>query len=97
MKAMIELQLPIRVVCCIPLCENMPSDAAIKPGDVITSRKGLTIEVDNTDAEGRLILADALHYCREVHDPDVIIDVGKFHESRRMSFDSSTSMLNGKL
>jgi leucyl aminopeptidase len=54
--------LPVRVVCAVPAAENMPSGSATKPGDVITAMSGSTIEVINTDAEGRLILADALHY-----------------------------------
>merc|ERR1711879_1139165 len=49
-------------VCLTPLCENMPSGSATKPGDVVTASNGKTIQVDNTDAEGRLILADALVY-----------------------------------
>lgn len=48
------------VIGLIPLCENMPSGTAIKPGDIVTAMNGKTIQIDNTDAEGRLILADAL-------------------------------------
>lgn len=49
----------------IPLCENMPGGSAIKPGDILTAMNGMTIQVDNTDAEGRLILADALCYAAQ--------------------------------
>lgn len=58
----------------MPLCENMPSGKAVKPGDVVTAMNGKTIEVDNTDAEGRLILADALCYAASF-DPTAIIDM----------------------
>ncbi|XP_067939258.1 cytosol aminopeptidase-like [Watersipora subatra] len=57
-----KLALPVNVSLYIPLTDNMPSGSAIKPGDVVTSRNGKTIQIDNTDAEGRLILADALDY-----------------------------------
>jgi leucyl aminopeptidase len=60
--AIAALRLPIRAMAVIPAAENMPSGTAIKPGDVITAMNGKTIEVVNTDAEGRLILADALTY-----------------------------------
>lgn len=66
---------PHPVVGLIPLCENMPSGNAVKPGDVVQARNGKYIEIDNTDAEGRLILADALNYAQEKYDPSCIIDV----------------------
>lgn len=69
------LDLPINVVAGIPLCENMPSGKASKPGDVVTSMCGKTIEVDNTDAEGRLILADALTYISKTHKPHTLVDL----------------------
>jgi leucyl aminopeptidase len=74
LKAIAELKLPIHVVGIMPLTENLPSGTAVKPGDVITTLSGLTVEVINTDAEGRLILADALTYS-ERFDPDVVIDM----------------------
>ncbi|MFL5871713.1 MAG: leucyl aminopeptidase [Solirubrobacterales bacterium] len=61
--AIAELGLACELVAAIPATENMPSGSAIKPGDVITQANGKTVEVNNTDAEGRLILADALTYC----------------------------------
>ncbi len=73
MRGVAELDLPIKVVGLIPAVENLPSGAAIKPGDVLTMASGKTVEVDNTDAEGRLILADALHYSARFN-PDIIID-----------------------
>lgn len=69
-----RLNLPINIVALMPLCENMPSGRAAKPGDVITSRKGLSIEIDNTDAEGRLVLCDALDYAHEFN-PAAIVDL----------------------
>jgi len=69
-----ELKLPINVVVIVPSVENMPDGAASKPGDVVTSMSGQTIEVLNTDAEGRLILCDALTYS-EKFKPKAVIDV----------------------
>jgi leucyl aminopeptidase len=64
--AIAELALPIDLIAVVPSTENMPSGTAIKPGDVITQYDGTTVEVNNTDAEGRLILADALAYAIEL-------------------------------
>jgi leucyl aminopeptidase len=72
--AVATLGLPIRVTMIAPLVENMSGDRAIKPTDVVTSRSGRTIEIENPDAEGRLILADALTLAVEAS-PDAIIDV----------------------
>ena len=69
-----ELKLPINVVAIVPSVENMPDGAAIKPGDIVTSMSGQTIEILNTDAEGRLILCDALTYS-EKFKPKAVIDV----------------------
>jgi leucyl aminopeptidase len=64
--AIAELGLPVDLIAVVPATENMPSGSAIKPGDVITQYNGTTVEVNNTDAEGRLILADALAYAVEL-------------------------------
>jgi leucyl aminopeptidase len=64
--AIAELGLPIDLITVVPSTENMPSGSAVKPGDVITQYNGTTVEVNNTDAEGRLILADALSYAIEL-------------------------------
>jgi leucyl aminopeptidase len=74
LTAIAEMGLPINVVGIIPATENMPDGKATKPGDVVTSMSGQTIEVLNTDAEGRLILCDALTYA-ERYNPDVVIDI----------------------
>jgi leucyl aminopeptidase len=60
--AIAELEIPVRITAVVPSTENMPSGHAMKPGDIVTAMNGKTIEVNNTDAEGRLILADALAY-----------------------------------
>jgi leucyl aminopeptidase len=74
MKAAIELKLPIHLMCIFPATENMPSGSAQKPGDIIVAYGGKTIEVLNTDAEGRLVLADALAFAAEKK-PNGIIDI----------------------
>lgn len=68
------LNLPMNVIGIIPACENLPDGIAVKPGDIVTSMSGKTIEVLNTDAEGRLILCDALTYA-ERFNPEVVIDI----------------------
>jgi leucyl aminopeptidase len=69
-----QLEPKINLVGLIPACENMPSGSATKPGDVITSLSGQTVEVLNTDAEGRLILCDALTYA-ERFKPAAVVDI----------------------
>ena len=66
LRAIALHQLPIRVVAVVPATENMPGGRAIKPGDILRGASGLTVEVNNTDAEGRLILGDGLWYAREL-------------------------------
>ncbi|WP_306854203.1 leucyl aminopeptidase [Cupriavidus necator] len=73
-QAVAEMGLKLNVVAVVPTCENMPSGIATKPGDVVTSMSGQTIEILNTDAEGRLILCDALTYV-ERFKPAAVIDV----------------------
>lgn len=74
-EALGRLKPAINVVGVIPATENMPSGNAIKPGDVVTSLSGQTIEILNTDAEGRLILCDALTYAQQTYKPSKIIDM----------------------
>lgn len=74
LKACVTLQLPINVVGVIPATENLPGGRASKPGDIVTSMSGQTIEILNTDAEGRLILCDALTYSDKFK-PTVVIDI----------------------
>ena len=74
LKAVAEIKLPLNVVGIIPATENMPSGAATKPGDIVTSMSGQTVEILNTDAEGRLILCDALTYA-ERFKPQAVVDI----------------------
>jgi leucyl aminopeptidase len=69
-----RLRLPMRVIGLVAAVENMPSGHAVKPGDIATSASGLTVEILNTDAEGRLILSDALHYSRRFN-PAAVVDI----------------------
>ncbi len=74
MTAAAQLKLPLNIIGLIPLAENMPSGKALRPGDVIKSRNGKTIEIISTDAEGRLILADALDFA-DKYKPQAVIDI----------------------
>jgi leucyl aminopeptidase len=74
LAAAAELELPTAVTAILPLVENMPGASAMRPGDVVTARNGVTVEVANTDAEGRLILADGLALAAEAR-PDAILDL----------------------
>jgi leucyl aminopeptidase len=69
-----QLQLPLNVVGLIPASENLPSGSANKPGDIVKSMAGITIEILNTDAEGRLILCDAMQFAKR-YEPQSVIDV----------------------
>jgi leucyl aminopeptidase len=74
MKAVTELDIPLHVVGLVPAAENLPSGSSMKPGDILTASSGTTIEIVNTDAEGRLVLADALVYAKR-YDPKAVIDL----------------------
>ena len=73
-RALAGMRAPVNVVGIIPTCENMPGGAASKPGDVVTSLSGQTVEILNTDAEGRLILCDALTYAARF-EPEAVVDI----------------------
>lgn len=73
-EACAKLKLPLNLIVATPLCENMPSGASFRPDDVLTAYNGMTVEIKNTDAEGRLVLADALSYVAE-KEPQAIIDI----------------------
>ncbi|CAN5119936.1 leucyl aminopeptidase [soil metagenome] len=72
--ALSRLALPVNVVGVVPACENMPGGTATRPGDIVKTMSGRTVEVLNTDAEGRMILCDALTYARR-YDPETVIDI----------------------
>lgn len=74
LRTIVEMRLPLNVVGVVPTCENMPAGNAVKPGDIVTSMSGRTIEILNTDAEGRLILCDALTYA-ERFQPAAVVDI----------------------
>ena len=73
--AIARLRLPLNLVVVTPLCENLPGPSANKPGDVIYAMNGKSVEIDNTDAEGRLILSDALYYTSTTFKPHTLLDV----------------------
>ncbi len=73
--AIAQLKLPLSVAVVCPLTENLPSGKATKPADVVFARNGVSIEIGNTDAEGRLVLADAINYAEERFAPRALIDV----------------------
>ena len=86
MRAIAGLDLPIHVVGVIPAAENMPSATAYRPGDIIESGSGQTIEIVNTDAEGRLVMADALHHAVEVYSPDAMVDIATLTGAAMLAF-----------
>lgn len=75
MEAIAKIKPKINVICACPLTENLPSGRASKPGDVVKGLSGKTVEIINTDAEGRLVLSDALTYVQKKYKPDFIVDV----------------------
>jgi leucyl aminopeptidase len=87
------LELPIRVTALLPIAENMPSGSAYRPGDVIRHHGGKTSEVLNTDAEGRLVLADALAYAAARLRPDVLVDLATLTGAQSVSLGKRTAAL----
>ena len=83
-RLIIEAQLPVRLIVLIPAVENSVSGNAYRPGDVIATRKGLSIEIGNTDAEGRVVLADALAYACEF-EPDLVMDFATLTGAARIA------------
>ncbi|KAF8899387.1 leucine aminopeptidase [Infundibulicybe gibba] len=73
--AIAQLKIPINLIVCTPLTENMPGPSATKPGDIVYAMNGKSVEVDNTDAEGRLVLSDAIYYTSTTYKPHTLIDV----------------------
>jgi leucyl aminopeptidase len=93
-KAVLELQLPINLIGVLACAENMPSGNATRPGDIVTSMSGQTIEILNTDAEGRLVLCDALTYA-ERFKPQAVIDIATLTGACIVALGSNTSGLMG--
>jgi len=94
MLAVAELQLPINLVVIVPSSENLPDGDANKPGDIVTSMSGQTIEILNTDAEGRLILCDALTYAKRFK-PKTVVDVATLTGACIVALGSQTSGVMG--
>ena len=84
LRAVLELKLPINLVCILACAENMPSGGAARPGDIVTTMSGQTVEILNTDAEGRLVLCDALTYA-ERFKPQAVIDIATLTGARQWS------------
>jgi leucyl aminopeptidase len=93
MSALARLGVRSRVTGLVAAAENMPSGSALRPGDVITHFGGRTVEVLNTDAEGRLVLADALAYADEVLKPDAMVDVATLTGSARVALGTQVGAL----
>ncbi|QXH45963.1 leucyl aminopeptidase [Pseudomonas xanthosomatis] len=94
LKAVLELQLPINLVCLLACAENMPSGGATRPGDIVTTMSGQTVEILNTDAEGRLVLCDTLTYA-ERFKPQAVIDLATLTGACIVALGSHTSGLMG--
>jgi leucyl aminopeptidase len=92
LRAAAELKLPINVIAIIASCENMPSGGAVKPADIVTSMSGQTVEILNTDAEGRLILCDAITYSRRFK-PAAVVDVATLTGACVIALGNQTSGL----
>ncbi|EFX68021.1 hypothetical protein DAPPUDRAFT_260731 [Daphnia pulex] len=86
-----NLRLPLHLKGLIPLAENMPGGKAIKPGDVVKAMNGKTIQIDNTDAEGRLILADALAYAQQTYQPNLVLDIATLTGAINVALGSSAA------
>jgi leucyl aminopeptidase len=95
MQAVAQLSLPIHVVAVIAAAENLPSGTAYRPGDIVRTASGKTIEVLNTDAEGRVVLADALHYARTRFRPDAMIDLATLTGACQVALGSVATGLFG--
>ncbi|KFX69796.1 cytosol aminopeptidase [Pseudomonas taeanensis MS-3] len=94
LRAVLELQLPINLVCLLACAENMPSGRATRPGDIVTSMSGQTVEILNTDAEGRLVLCDTLTYA-ERFKPQAVIDIATLTGACIVALGANTSGLMG--
>ena len=95
LRAAALLDLPLHLVGVLAAAENMPGGEAYRPGDILTSMSGLTIEIQNTDAEGRLALCDALHYARTTFQPAAMIDLATLTGACVVALGSATCGLFG--
>jgi len=92
-KACVELKLPVNVVCAMAYVENLVGSDAYHPSDIIKSYKGLTVDIGNTDAEGRLILADAMTYTQEIYKPSTLIELSTLTGAIRIALGLTTAGL----
>ncbi len=86
MEAVVRLKLPVELIAAVPITDNAIGERAIRPSDVIQSFSGKSIEITDTDAEGRLILADALNYVKRKYSPDILIDLATLTGSSVRTF-----------
>jgi len=93
-KAAAELKLPVHLICLLPATENLPGGSATKPGDIVRSISGKTIEIANTDAEGRLAVADAIEYAMRFK-PRAIIDIATLTGACAMAFGGEVAAMMG--
>jgi leucyl aminopeptidase len=93
MSALAALGVRARVTGLVAAAENLPSGSAYRPGDVITQYGGRTVEILNTDAEGRLVLADAIAYSDAMLDPDVVVDIATLTGAARVALGTSIGAL----
>ncbi|MBV1919663.1 MAG: leucyl aminopeptidase, partial [Pseudomonadales bacterium] len=94
MQAVVEMDLPLNVIGVVTSAENMPSGGATRPGDIVTTMAGLTVEVLNTDAEGRLVLCDALTYVKRFK-PASVIDIATLTGACLVALGNHTSGMLG--
>lgn len=94
MYAVAKAELPIHLICLVPSTDNRPGVNAYVPGDVVTMHSGSTVEVLNTDAEGRMLLADGLHYAKQ-YDPELVIDMATLTGSAAHAVGNQGAVLMG--
>ncbi|HAK87733.1 MAG TPA: leucyl aminopeptidase [Nitrospiraceae bacterium] len=94
-KAASELNLPVNIVGLLPATENLPGGSASKPGDIVKSITGKTIEIINTDAEGRLVLADAIGYAIKYYKPEAVIDIATLTGACSIALGSEAAAMMG--
>src|ERR1700712_5306760 len=92
--AVAKLKLPIEVIATIPMAENLPSGTAYRPSDVLTFRGGRTVEINNTDAEGRVVLADAIVRASE-DSPDYLIETSTLTGAQQVALGNRTAGVMG--
>jgi leucyl aminopeptidase len=94
LKAVSEMKMPLNIIGILPATENLPSGSAVKPGDIVRTMNGKTVEIVNTDAEGRLILADAIEYAKRFK-PKAIIDIATLTGACSITFGNEAIAMMG--